>query len=411
MIDMENVEKRVFEIYEDNMATFEDKIKKLKRKASKIGNGNIAFEIVGESIKTIKTDMKEYHYKMIHVVITGNETPVIAGWEFVATIKHYSEAGNILNKIPTFAGELPERFHKVDTICEHCGTHRMRKDTYILFNAESGEFKQIGKSCLKDFLGHASPEAFASYAEYLCEIDEEDWECVGSGCYTPRYENVVEWLAVTKMWIDQFGYVSRNRRNELSEEGKYVSTTSQEINDQFFPTPKVRRELEDSGKWIGTPSEEAREYARQAVEYVKNLEAKTEYERNLQVLVASDMFALRMSGYITSIIPYYAKAMEHIKAKEAEAEGKKSLKDSQHVGEIGKRVDFKLIVNKVMRFESMFGITKIHIMSDENGNQFVWKTTSATLSEGTEYSLKATIKDHTCYNGIRQTELTRAKVL
>ena len=48
-------------------------------------------------------------------------------------------------------------------------------------------------------------------------------------------------------------------------------------------------------------------------------------------------------------------------------------------------------------------------MSDAEGRQFTWKTTSRTLEEGKTMRIKATIKEHTEYNGIKQTVLTRLK--
>lgn len=48
---------------------------------------------------------------------------------------------------------------------------------------------------------------------------------------------------------------------------------------------------------------------------------------------------------------------------------------------------------------------------DAQGHQFLWKTGSyIEAQEGDKVTLKGTIKAHSEYKGIKQTELTRCKV-
>lgn len=54
----------------------------------------------------------------------------------------------------------------------------------------------------------------------------------------------------------------------------------------------------------------------------------------------------------------------------------------------------------------------LYLMHDSAGNIYKWNSSAATIYEvGKTYKLRATVKDHTEYKGIKQTVLTRAKCL
>nr|NLI49103.1 hypothetical protein [Propionibacterium sp.] len=38
--------------------------------------------------------------------------------------------------------------------CDHCHTHRPRRSTVLVAHDDTGQLLQVGRSCLKDFLGH-----------------------------------------------------------------------------------------------------------------------------------------------------------------------------------------------------------------------------------------------------------------
>jgi hypothetical protein len=55
-------------------------------------------------------------------------------------------------------------------------------------------------------------------------------------------------------------------------------------------------------------------------------------------------------------------------------------------------------------------IMKIHIMEDDDGNVYVWRTLAEKMAEGRTYKVRGTVKEHGEYNGTKQTVLTRCKV-
>lgn len=104
---------------------------------------------------------------------------------------------------------------------------------------------------------------------------------------------------------------------------------------------------------------------------------------------------------------------------------------SNYFGQKGQRIELALTVEKAVSFSTMYGDNTVYTFSDAEGNVFVWKTTSLLgidreiqrpgcdwtdwAFEGAHprdgVKIKATVKDHSEYKGVRQTVLTRCKVL
>jgi hypothetical protein len=87
------------------------------------------------------------------------------------------------------------------------------------------------------------------------------------------------------------------------------------------------------------------------------------------------------------------------------------LTNSQFYGAIGDRPELHLTIAKTIPIETNWGTSTLHIMVDNNENEFIWKTNTKTLELGKEYHLKGTIKEHNLYKGSRQTVLTRCKII
>ena len=83
---------------------------------------------------------------------------------------------------------------------------------------------------------------------------------------------------------------------------------------------------------------------------------------------------------------------------------------SEWQGEVGARLEICAKVEKIISFDGRFGVTNLHMLRDDRGNVYKWST-QKSLEEGKEYILRATIKDHEEYKGVKQTVITRASVV
>ena len=80
---------------------------------------------------------------------------------------------------------------------------------------------------------------------------------------------------------------------------------------------------------------------------------------------------------------------------------------SQFVGSVGERIEFKATVQKAIPIENYFGSQTLHVMESNEGNIFVWLTSSRTFEVGETHHMKGTVKMHDIYKGVKQTVLTR----
>lgn len=157
------------------------------------------------------------------VVVTG-DAPKYDGWTMLAVIDRdldEVDAPNVVDLLPGV--ELDVEWRNVGDVCDHTscnGAARGRKKLVVVEH-ESGTRKIIGTTCLRDFLGHTSPERIAAWVETLSTIDvlldsfvDEDREVGGRVEY--RYDPTA-FLARTVKVIDEQGWVSRGVARERDD--------------------------------------------------------------------------------------------------------------------------------------------------------------------------------------------------
>ena len=363
------MEERLYKVCEKNMDKLRGKLADLNKKARKLGSGKISMEVVNTE-DIVGEDGWVDRYHEIRVI---GEAPMLNGWEFIATITH-KDAGILIRAIPGL--EYPDRFSNIGTICEHCNTSRLRKDTYIVHHVETNEYKTVGKSCLKDFLGHAHPGRYANMAEWFAD-DEWLVELANVGnSNNSRRICLVTYLAYTSMAIRTIGWRSKATADEYGS----VATAYEAIDLMF---PGIRRSILH---YI----EDDLELAKSAIEWAKtNLNSRNEYLRNIAIIAHEIGIEYRETGLAASIVASYQKEIGRIKEREIRQEREAG---SEHFGVIGKRTDFILTVLDVRFFESMFGMVTFHRMIDGSGNIAIWKSSSSTLEVGKTYNIRGDSK-------------------
>ena len=107
----------------------------------------------------------------------------------------------------------------------------------------------------------------------------------------------------------------------------------------------------------------------------------------------------------------------YYKIEDAENQLKANTSTSEHIGNIGDKVEIPVVYIHTASWETGYGgywnssITNLHTFKDENGNIIIWKTDKFIEADyGTKMTIKGTVKDHSEYKGIKQTALTRCKL-
>ena len=379
-----------------NLARLEAKIETLNRKAARYGTGPIALTVHAHE----DAPRDDVWYSWVEV---EGAAPCIAGWEFVATLAH-EEGGTMLRTVPTAEladGELRRFYDATPDHCDHCNTRRRRNDTYVVRNTSTGELKQVGKSCLRDFLGGLSPARALAMAAYLRDAEDALSEDYSGGTPSEYVARIHEFLTFTAAAVRRFGYLSKSAAADDE------TSTASLVWSMLFPFSQAQRDASDKFRRNLTEADSAR-----AAEVLARARAHfagdnlSEFEHNLRVIVAGETIRLRQAGYAAFLVSW----LEREEGKAAEASRRaEAAQASRHFGTVKKRETFRLTVRKIVDWESMYGFTHLHLMADESGNVAVWKSSSARLETGVTYDVKGTVKEHSDYNGTAQTVLTRCK--
>jgi hypothetical protein len=89
---------------------------------------------------------------------------------------------------------------------------------------------------------------------------------------------------------------------------------------------------------------------------------------------------------------------------------------SEHVGEVKGKLELEVDLYHVIDWQGDFGLSYIHKMRDNAGNELVWFSSGMKYQDGRRYLLKGTVKEHSTYNDrytgrdIKQTKLVRCKL-
>lgn len=394
-----------FEIFEGNMARLEKKLSTIENKCKKYGC-EFHFEQIGETFKAIKNDAG-YIQNIRFIVIEAEGTAKVNDWEFVATIQHMDP----VNIIRSFRTEcvIPNHYFTAAPMCEHCNSKRYRKDTYLIRNTVSGEFKQVGKSCLKDFTNGLSAEAVARYISFFDELIKGN--AVDPSGFTP-YFPTLEVLQNAVEAVNLYGY-----KKSRSDDGEYnYDSTSSVVGDQFgHAHPAVRAKYEKDGFNASRPGNE--EKAQLILNWVRSQNPEFGYMSNLKAACLPEYCEFRSFGLIVSAVAAYNREQEK-QAREAKkaAQVKAEADKSEWFGSIKERVELSnLTCSLIASWDSQFGMTRLYKLVAEDGTIFTWKTGTCLWDEDKQatpekVSLKGTIKAHTEFRGVKQTELTRCKI-
>jgi len=408
--------KKTYEIPEINYDRFLEKIATLNKRAKKLGCSEIIVETLryedrkDEKTYVSKNSLTTGIIRRYYIVELTGETPKYNGWEFIGAIQHLpSDKNENLDLIKVIPGEtIPEGFKNRGNVCDHCEHKRFRKDTFIVRNNDQA-VKQVGRTCLKDFLGHDNPHMLAGAAELLIHADDlgclaEDDEWGGGGGSGYRFFDLEIYLGFVVGAIKTKGWTSRTRAYEqgITSTAEWaLSSLSSKLDEK---DKELREILENM-----IPGDEEKELAKGAIEWAIDLnETETknnDYLYNINIIAKSGVVDINMIGYAASIISAYKKNL-YIK---------KEIKESNYFGEVGIRGNFKLAVIRIIPLEGRFGMVYLHIFQDEKGNKAIWYASNdSSLEEDSEnfLDLKGRVKKHdTDQNGIKQTILTRITFL
>lgn len=405
-----------YSIYEGHMDDLMKKVTKIQNKCMKFGC-NFHFAQVGEEFKEVKVDVDPETGKDIFgirrfIIVEAEGTAQLNDWQFIASVEHTAK-GNIFSKALTDV-EIPERYREMNPTCEHCNSNRQRKNTFIVHNTVTGEFKMVGNSCLMDFT-HGLSVATASWFASLKKVFEEEQDLpIGtSGSWFNKYHDTKEVLQYVAETIRHFGY-SKTDSADSTRSRFSILMDVHKGQTRWMEKEEVRhyRNLIDQ-VGFNPESPEASKMVEDALTWLNGQEIKNDYMHNLKVACNLDYSHSGNFGLLVSLFPTFNRELEHqAKLKEEKEKGLKS----EHQGQVGSRLNIEVeSVKCITSWDSCFDgyhttTTYIWKITDNQGNVYTWKTSNWLNEDQPPKTIKGTVKEHKVFREIKQTEITRCRV-
>lgn len=376
----------------ENLAYLKDRLDIIAKKAAKLGF-DFDYSVSDKPVE-YRSDLGSHGLIGYHSVTICGQEPIIAGWKFVAVLQHEA-TGNVIRKPEFIQAELPILYRTIDQRCDHCGFNRNRKDTYILQSVNSGEFKQVGSACLKDFVGHGDPHAIAAFLESLIDLEEEIGDAgeISEGGNS-IYHKPETYLAYVVASIEAWGWVSRSNSNgkmpTADDAAVAMMPPKNQTEERLTVTEAHRIEAETALQWI---CDNWTDYA-----------TMNEYQCNVATVANKEYVQHRDLGLLASVIPAYRKAQE------------KAVSGGEWVGQVGKRIETTITHVATFVTVNRYGrdvvTTYINKFVDGQGNIIVWMTGTFNGNDhkGQSFTMAAHVKEHSEFQGKRQTVVTRAKL-
>lgn len=383
---------------------YEDRIYSVSREGAALDDG-------GEEAARNPRVWRRAIERFVEVVVSGERPQLPGGWTLLGVVEWIeTEDGEeaMLRMVP--GEEAPEWARTTRNRCDHCHVSR-RRNAVILVRSEDGEVRQIGSSCVEDYLPGVSLAALLASAEiaaFLGECFVGGGEPGGGGGGRGLAVAVVDYLGWVVREVRLTGWVSRTRAREMDLACATADAADQAMGAYWSPRVKPADKPEP-------PTDRDVATAQAIVELIRERaaatppEARSDYEHNLYTGVRATRLHDRAMGVVASAVVWYERETE--KALER---ARKAERADGYIGEVKGRETFTLTLVRAHTFDGAYGPTTILAFEDPDGRDVVWFASNPPeFTRGSTYRIKGTVKKHeiNARTGRKQTVLTRCVVV
>lgn len=352
-------------------------------------------------------------YAFQYSAITLNRPSIShEGWKFAAALDRVPGTEEFMLRAAPgheFGGWRPEPGR-----CDHCGKFRDRNTTYLVTHPETGKLLQVGASCMEAFLG-IKPKGLWALGAGLDEFADDDRPLpVAESMAVSNDELIAKALVASEMGKR---YVSRSRALE------WETTSTADRIDYLFgevrygkPTPEMVAERDEAQAQLQEVLDSG--LVDKVVAAAQTVPADSDYGQNLSTALRAGFATESMRGTVISAVSVYGRQLRE-EAKEKAQVDRVAATTPGFVGPIKERLrEVPVTVTNVYE-STRTGFAypyreepfQIITMRDAEGHEIVWKTGAIQPVEpGATATMTGTVKDHTQYKGVDQTEISRAKL-
>lgn len=332
-----------YKICEANYHALVAKLARLSKKLVTIGASPITFTVT-KTVDEPHPDDASKRIRYYEIEVSG-DTPKHNGWEFLATIVHTDE-GNIFRSVPGYI--VPLDFRDKLPMCDHCHTNRQRRDTYVVRHVVDGTVKQVGSTCLQDFL-MTPPGRLTKAADLLlnaysvCEAaTDKAWLGGSNALSTYRIDLDTYLQNVAAVVLSQGRYVTRKLANELqtsatSDVASSVMSHRGDLgHEDRFPITEAATKLAiDAREWVLRTFSPALEDPDDMSEHaIKNMvigsfkaanKNLSDFEHNLLSAARAEAIEPRLCGIAAYIIEAFRRSQPRKEATQLNEAGLHSI--------------------------------------------------------------------------------------
>lgn len=395
----------VFCVAEDNFYELEKRLKALNKRAAKTGVPETTMTPTDERVtlnyRVSDEDHRTYDFVHRYVIISGT-APQIPGFTIIAKLSH-TDQGVIIGRVPLpwlMHGQDEALYSEIDLskyfdakpVCQHCNKIRSRNETFIVHNDETGEVKQIGRTCLRDYTGVDTPERIAKHLEYV----EEFFRSARASRGQSPAVTTLDYMTHVCAMIRGRGY--RKGDTKFDAISNYWKQFRQE---RFKGAPQWEE-----------PIAADRLAAENVIAWGANItQGENDFLHNLKTALCGEFAEQPMLGFLAYAPVAYNKAVNTVTTAKGDGHSKKEV---DHIGIVKQRLTREFTVEKIrqIRNEYVSDYVPLYILRDTYGNPAKWfASRDYDLMEGGTYLLTGTVKEHETHERFgKSTRLTRCKV-
>lgn len=385
--------KNTYRIAEEKRMEIEKKVARLEKKAEKYGTP-LKVQYGASYATEIPVYFKDFegqeHKKMeLHEVFDltiESEEIKKDGYKVLAKVEHM-KGGNVVSLISGEETKLEWTLMK--PYCQHCNSNHGLKVTFIV--GGHGEEKQIGRTCLREYCG-IDPQEIGIWNELNCIVEDADVDHDRTPMDTDYTAlSIIDVLAHAIDTIKDQGYIKSEERDS----------------NKAMIADKIRTNAR--------PTEKALEKAEALAKGIASMDRIVAFNFGLDkawTLVNSGYCKASHLGFVAYAPIAYDNYLKKM-AQEAERKAQKEneAKASDYIGTVGDRITVDLRECKLLTsWENQYGYTYLYKMVDTEGNVLIWFA-SRVIGQDNVKRITATVKDHNERESVKQTIVTRCKVV
>jgi hypothetical protein len=381
------------DVREDTLRWFTARVDGLNKVANKIGNGGFAVTTVETQPAMDRAEAARvtsdwfwgsrimdnrpapYTGACLTVTITGTLPQVPGGWQVLAAVDHEATDDGFRNIVRGYEDGIVAEWLTAEPNCDHCGADRNRRYTVVVRDAD-GNVRQVGKSCLRDFVGHQSIETLMSLAtcwgDFISDSADPDEDRVARTERTlPAGAVVAAALAATKA----FGYQKADSDHPTRRTVQTLLTEQRnQYNDHIFAG------CLEAIDTLGGPQAVGVDVAA-AIQWVTTQDGTSDYMTNMATIFSSPAIDVKRLGFAVSLASVWNREQQRVVERNARAEAEAARKADATDAPEG-RVEVEGVIVATKTYESDFGTTeKMTVLADAGFKVFVTIPNSIAYAE------------------------------